>query len=222
VLELVRPAGWDSLSRVWQGVQADLELPAPAIAISGSDGYQLWFSFSQPVPAGRAMAFLESLRRRYLGELPQQRIRMHACDASRGDAMPPAEVAPGRWSAFVTQDLAGLFADERWLDLPPGDDAQAELLSRHQSTRPDDWARALERLGPVDTPSSARAPPAPAAAAPPGADATIGPAAASSRALDPRSFLLEVMNDPATELHLRVEAAKALLPYFEDQRPDRP
>ena len=32
VLELARPADWDLLSKAWRGVQADLELPAPAIA----------------------------------------------------------------------------------------------------------------------------------------------------------------------------------------------
>ncbi len=39
VLELSRPADWNALSTVWQRVQSDLELPAPAIAVSGNDGY---------------------------------------------------------------------------------------------------------------------------------------------------------------------------------------
>jgi len=34
--------------------------------------------------------------------------------------------------------------------------------------------------------------------------------------LQPRQFLLDVMNNPAVELHLRIEAAKALLPYCSD------
>jgi hypothetical protein len=33
--------------------------------------------------------------------------------------------------------------------------------------------------------------------------------------LDPKGFLLGVMSDTTIELHLRIEAAKALLPYFE-------
>jgi hypothetical protein len=191
VLELARPASWDVLSRVWQGVQADLELPAPAIAVSGSDGYQLWFSLSESVPVAQAMAFLQSLCRRYLGDVKPERIVMQpAVDAS----VPPIEVAPGFWSAFVASDLASLFTDEPWLDLPPGDDAQADLLSRLQSMKPGDFKRALG-------PASAPTPPALA-------DASV-------TGLDPRRFLLQVMNDPATELHLRIEAAKALLPYFE-------
>ena len=53
VLELTGPADWDVLSAVWRGVQADLELPAPAIAVSGTDGLQLWFSLEAPVPAAQ-------------------------------------------------------------------------------------------------------------------------------------------------------------------------
>lgn len=195
VLELARPASWDVFATVWRGVQADLELPAPAIAVSGTDGYQLWFSLSQAVPAADAVAFLESLRRRYLGDLAQHRIGMLP------SALPPVERAPGRWSAFVAPDLAAVFADEPWLDLPPGPEAQADLLSRLQSMKPDDWQRALERLGPVDVPGTAM---------------ELRPEVAAGNR-DPRRFLLEVMNDRAIDLHLRIEAAKALLPYFEGQ-----
>jgi hypothetical protein len=208
VLELARPASWEGLAKVWRGLQVDLELPAPAIAVSGIDGYQLWFSLSQPVPVAQAMAFLESLRRRHLGDIARQRIGMHPCvDASaEGPAqhavVPPAQGATGRWSAFVAPDLAAVFADEPWLDLAPGADAQADLLSRLESTKPDDFERALERLGPVDAPAVTPA----------------RPAAAADR-LDPRGFLIEVMNDRAADLQLRIEAAKALLPYFEGERP---
>jgi hypothetical protein len=206
VLELARPASWEGLAKVWRGVQADLGLPAPAIAVSGFDGYQLWFSLAQPVPAAQAMAFLESLRRRYLGDVVQDRIGMKpSVDASaprqarHAGVLPPAEGSPGRWSAFVAPDLAALFADEPWLDLPPGSDAQAELLSRLKSMKPEDLQRASERLLSASTPGSA-------------------PAAPAANSPDPRRFLLEVMNDPAIELHLRIEAAKALLPSFEGQR----
>ncbi|MDB5943604.1 MAG: hypothetical protein JWQ13_3170 [Ramlibacter sp.] len=225
VLELARPASWDGLAKAWRGVQADLELPAPAIAVSGSDGYQLWFSLAQPVPVGQAMGFLEALRGRYLGDVAQERIGMHACVAASapGSAQqpvpPPVERGPGRWSAFVSPDLAALFADEPWLDIPPGPDAQADLLSRLASTRPEDFKRALERLGPVGTPGSTRTPPAPVDAGGRGNDpADTRPAAAADRQ-DPRGFLLGIMNDRTLELQLRIEAAKALLPYFECGRP---
>ncbi len=46
--------------------------------------------------------------------------------------------------------------------------------------------------------------------APPGQQDRL---AASTDGLDPRRFLLAVMNDPAAELRWRIEAAKALLPH---------
>lgn len=61
VLELARPANWAALSAIWGGVRADLALPAPAIAVNGSDGCQLWFSLLEPVPVPQAEAFLDLL-----------------------------------------------------------------------------------------------------------------------------------------------------------------
>lgn len=193
VLELARPASWASLAPVWRGVQADLELPAPAIAVSGSDGYQLWFSLAEPAPADQAIALLEALRKRYLGDIAQDRIGLNA----RGVVAPPIERTPGRWSAFVAPDLPALFEDEPWLDLPPGADAQADLLSRLASIKPGALKRAWELLAPGEAPQ-----PAPA-----------------GDGVDPRGFLLGIMNDRTIDLHLRIDAAKALLPYFEGARP---
>jgi hypothetical protein len=208
VLAVARPAPWDPLSRVWQGVQADLELPAPAIAVSGGDAYQLWFSLAQPVPVAQAATFLEALRRRYLAGVAPERIAMTpaatmpAGQAPYVAALPPVEVAPDRWSAFVKPDLAALFAEESWLDLPPSPEAQAELLARLQCTQPDDWARALQRLKPVAAPVSVAAP----------------AASLNHGGSDPRGFLLATMNDSGVEMHLRIAAAAALLPYFEPPR----
>ena len=36
VLELASAAGWEAVAALWQGLQNELELPAPAIAISGA------------------------------------------------------------------------------------------------------------------------------------------------------------------------------------------
>src|SRR3954469_10076458 len=97
VLELARPASWVELAKAWQGVQADLGLPAPAIAVSGSEGYQLWFSLSHPVPAAQAKAFVEGLRKRYLPDVDPRRVSIQP-----GHTFPPIEAAPGHWSSFVT------------------------------------------------------------------------------------------------------------------------
>lgn len=195
VLGVPGAGGWNALSRVWRGVQADLQCPAPGIAVSGG-GHELWFSVSQPVPIAQAQAFLESLLTRYLGDVPPHRVRMMLREGAQ--SLPPRELEEGRWSAFVSADLAGLFTDEPWLDIPPGDDAQAELLSTLQSMSPEDLERAL------------------AQDVAPAAEASLQaqrPWAAAEQHADPRSFLLAVMNDAAAPLHLRIEAAKALLPY---------
>lgn len=223
VLERRRPADWAALARVWQGVQADLDLPAPAIAVSGQDGYQLWFSLAQPVPAAEAVDFLDALRRRYLGDIKAPRVALWP----RIDADAPAQVvhapwvpAPqadsGRWSAFVASDLAPVFADEPWLDLPPNPDGQASLLAPLDSIPLADWQRAHDQLRPVVTtaPSSqAGAPLTAETTAPPGVRLTV-----AGGGLDPQRFLLEVMNDETVALALRVEAAKALLPYVDGLR----
>jgi len=203
VLELVKPSGWSELARVWQAVQADLDLPAPAIAVNGRDGYQLWFSFAAPVDTLQAQAFLEALCRRYLAEVPPERVRSHLGGDGSGSirplpTLPPVQVEPERWSAFVTPDLAPVFADDPWLDTPPGVDAQAEVLGRLQAAAPEAFARAIGQLQQEEEPR----PPA----LPEGVERSLD-------TRDPRSFLLSVMRDPGVDLRLRVEAAKALLPH---------
>jgi hypothetical protein len=211
VLELAGPSSWERLNKVWEDVQVELELPAPGIAVSGIDGYQLWFSLAEPVPATQAQDVLSALRQRYLGDVAPDRVRMSPSGATptiRG--VPPTEAAPGQWSAFVAPDLATLFVEEPWLDLPPSPDAQADLLSRLRSATPADFQRALVRLASAEAATDS-------AMTLSGAEA--GVAKTLSFQQDPRRFLLEVMNDPAVELRLRIEAAKALLPGFEGQPP---
>ncbi|MDM7943502.1 MAG: hypothetical protein QUV35_12825 [Hydrogenophaga sp.] len=196
VLGLARPADWDAISRVWQGVQADLELPAPAIAVCGADGYQLWFSLAQPVPPVQAHAFLELLRLRYLDTLAPARISFAPGPAGHTRLVPARHADSGQWSAFVSADLAAVFADDPSLDLPPGEDNQADLLSRLKSIQSADFETALQRLRPVAPAATAAVPAGQAAHAP----------------QDPESFLRGVMNDSSVPLALRIEAAKALLP----------
>ncbi len=210
VLGLARPADWTLLRAVWQGVQADLELPAPAIAVSGTDSYQLWFSLAQPVALEQAQRFLEQLRQRYLPDVARSRILMWppadvavAGSVHRAPAVPARQEATGNWSAFVSPDLPAVFGEDPWLDMAPGLDAQAELLSRLKCIQPDEWIHALQRLNPAETPPALPAerlaqtkPPEPIGNAP----------------MEPRQFLLSVMNDASAPLALRVEAAKALLP----------
>lgn len=196
VLGLARPGDWDALSRVWQGAQADLELPAPAIAVCGAEGYQLWFSLAQAVSVAQAQAFLELLRLRYLGTVAPTRIARWPSPSGHARLVPALQADTGQWSAFVSADLAAVFADDPSLDLPPGEDNQADLLSRLKSIKPAEFDVALQRL------QSATAPLA----------ASEAPAATTAQQQTPRDFLLAVMNDAAVPLALRIEAAKALLP----------
>jgi hypothetical protein len=189
VLELARPADWSRLAQVWQGVQVDLGWPAPAIAVNGVDGYQLWFSLAQPLPPAEAEHLLGRLCRRYLADVEHERLRLiHGTPPTT-----PRQVAADAWSAFVTSDLAAVFADTPWLDLPPGEDAQAELLGRLSSVPAKDLLALLAE---------------PEAQAAPVTTAAPAPRATDDEA---RQFLLSVMRDPAVELALRIDAAKALL-----------
>ena len=216
VIELRRPASWAVLSRVWQGVQAQLDLPAPAIAVSGVDALSLWFSLAEPLPVSRAHAFLEGLRARFLADVPGDRVRLlPAADASasrrdRHAALVPArQEQTGNWSAFVSQDLASIFADTPWLDIPPSEYGQAALLHGLKTTSPDLFEVAAQRLGPSIRASQ---PAAPVARVVDVLHIETGSAAAEAID-DPKRFLLRVMNDSAVSMALRIDAAKALLQH---------
>jgi hypothetical protein len=213
VVELAQQAGWAGVAALWQGVQDDLDLPAPAIAVSGVDGYQLWFSLAEPVPLAQALAFLESLRQRYLGAIAAKHLRIKplAEDLAFGQdqhvrRVPSVQGASGHWSAFVAPGLAGMFADEPWLDMPPSPEAQAKLLSQIASIQPAEFQLARQRLRPTD--------------APVGSASESVAADVPRAAQDPKRFLLAVMNDPTIPMSLRIEAAKALLPHHDpDESP---
>lgn len=193
-LEVAAPADWAVLGAVWRGVQTDLGLPAAAIAVSGTEGLQLWFSLQQPVGIGRAADFLAAVQARYLQDLAPARVRVRV--DGHAPTIPAQHPASGNWSAFVAPDLAPVFADTPWLDIEPGADGQADLLARLTPILPAAFDAAWQALQPTAAP----------AAPPP-------PATQARSDVDPRTFLQQVLNDPTAPLALRVEAAKALLPH---------
>jgi hypothetical protein len=203
VLELALPAGWTELLPVWMGVQTDLELPAPAIAVSGFDSLQLWFALAAPIPQAAGARFLEGLRQRYLPQLKPTQVRLVTA-AGRTVPAPPVERSPGRWSAFVSADLASVFSDTPWLDVPPGEEGQAALLRPLAPIARPAFEAASERLAASGPEAAREAPPAPPPQASPAADDVQA---------DPARFLARVMADEAAPLALRIEAAKALLPW---------
>ncbi len=217
VLALGGPADWQALASVWQGVQLDLELPAPAIAVSGHDAFQLWFSLTTPVPAPVAAAFLAALQQRYLAAVKPQRI----CSAPTADGRWPLAAVPApqadaeHWSAFVSADLAPMFADTPWLDMPPNRDGQAGLLAALQPITPADFQQALLRCGiATDTTDTTDTAVIADTTAPVNlVSAEVQDVSPGAVQRDPRRFLLDVMNDARVPLAQRIEAAKALLPH---------
>lgn len=205
VLELARPADWSLLGALWHGVQAELGLPAPAIAVSGTEGLQLWFSLAEPVPSAEAQRCLDGLRQRYLAAVKPMRLRLiTTVDATT--PLPAVEAAPGQWSAFVAPDLAPLFEDTPWLDIPPGDEGQGQVLAALRSIPPALFNAAMAQLWPTPAEAPDAPPPVPRDAPVPGGHP------------DARSFLLAVMNAEQVPLALRLEAAKALLPFSGEPR----
>jgi len=199
VLELRPPARWAELSSVWTGVQADFGFPPPAIAVSGVDALQLWFSLASPTLPSAGERFLQGLRTKYLPHVGSAHVRLIA-DAAQLPSAPPLETGPDRWSAFVAPDLASVFADTPWLDLPPSGEGQAALLRALEPIRKVSFDAALSQLGveqelPADFKVSGL-PEAPTA---------------EQGGADAERFLRGVMNDESVPLALRIEAAKALL-----------
>lgn len=213
VLGIAGRAGWEVVSRVWRGCQAELGLPAPAIAISGTDAFQLWFSLAEPLASADAHGFLESLCAHFLAEVDARHLQLlPAPDPSSPGgvahaALVPAESARhGHWSAFVAPDLAPLFAETPWLDIPPGIDGQADLLSRLSSIGSGEFADAAAQLAPATCASADPRPQTALEAAP----SAMPDMSAGSEA---QAFLLRVMRDESVALALRIEAARALLQH---------
>ncbi|VTU45828.1 hypothetical protein SRS16P2_00346 (plasmid) [Variovorax sp. SRS16] len=203
VLELALPASWRQLSSVWKGAQSDLGLPAPAIAVSGVDGLQLWFSLAAPISPNAGELFLQGLRARYLSDLGSTLVRWMT-ETAKFPVAPPVEISPDRWSAFVAPDLASVFADTPWLDFPLNAEGQATLLRALEPIQQVAFEAALSQLGAIEV-SESREP-----------VALKVPARAEVRTCeqvdaDPVRFLRGVMNDETAPLALRIEAAKALL-----------
>jgi hypothetical protein len=215
VLELARPADWSLLGEVWRGVQADLALPAPAIAVSGVDAFQLWFSLAEPVESTLAAGMLQALCSRYLPQVRADRLRLwpalspaKAAEAPHAThiAAVPTQRSEGQWSAFVAPDLAPVFEETPWLDIPPNEEGQADLLSRLQSISPRDFEQALQQLG-LAHDSHSVSTNMPSQRTPP----IDSPLPTSDARAHAQQFLLQVLHNESVPMEHRVEAAKALL-----------
>ena len=122
-------AHWTLLCKVANALQAELGFPAPAVSVSGTDGYSLWLSLETPAPTAQVQEFLELLRLAYF---PNIKLRPDA--ASAAVALPPCmDPGTGKWTAFIHPGLGASFANDPGLEMAPPFSGQSALLDGLQS-----------------------------------------------------------------------------------------
>ncbi len=135
-------AHWSLLCEVANALQVELGLPAPAVSISGADGYGLWLSLEAPAPTARVQKFLELLREAYFSS-----IDLRADAAIALVELPPClHPNTGKWAAFINPGLGASFADESGLEMAPPFAGQAALLEDVQSISEAQFLRAMNML----------------------------------------------------------------------------
>ncbi|HEX8614400.1 MAG TPA: hypothetical protein VF800_24240 [Telluria sp.] len=134
---------WTDLCAVANALQAELGFPAPAVSISGSNGYYLWMSLETPAPVEQVKTFLELIRKAYV---PGMEPFSDAAGASV--ELPPClDPRTGKWAAFIDAGLGAAFADESGLEMAPPLAAQAALLERLERISAKQFQHALDVLG---------------------------------------------------------------------------
>lgn len=212
VVEFRRAADWPQVAELYQALQEEFELPAPAISVSGRSGYRLWLSLAEARPLAEIRRFLDALQQHYLAAIPEAGWGTHPASPPVPLPLAPAlNAATGKWSAFIDPSMGEMFVSEPGLEMAPNPDRQADLLSRIKSIASQDFQRALVKL----EGKAALAEASETASQPADKSNQANPAGhVGSHYSDPQSFLLAVINDPAASTRDRIEAAKALLPYF--------
>jgi len=226
-----RAADWEQVAELYQVVEETMELPAPAISISGKSGYKLWLSLAESVPLMQAQAFLQGLSRTALSDFPISHFRLCPGGGETVDAefclldlVPALHSSSGKWSAFIDPAMGGMFVEAPGLEMAPNLDRQADILARLKSINAEDFKRVLGRFeSQIEVQeqleeaveNERRQVSMQAGVEADRASSTLNLGSIFS---DPKSFLLAVMNDASATASQRIEAAKALLPYFENHR----
>lgn len=150
---------WLRLCDVANALQSELDLPAPAVSVSGGDSYRLWLSLASPLPVEQARQFLALLHKAYFED--------EQIDFGRTMVeLPPClHVATGLWAAFINPSMGGALAEDLGLEMPPNEMAQAAFLERLDSISDEQFDHALATLQRQHT---AAPTPAPARQAPQG------------------------------------------------------
>ncbi|WP_426211553.1 hypothetical protein [Massilia sp. TWP1-3-3] len=138
-------AHWRLLCLVANGLQGELDLPAPAVSISGEHGFRLWLSLAAPIPLGVARQFVTLLREKYFPDLPVPPDAI-----SRPVALPPClHQGSGRWAAFINPGLGASFADEAGLEMAPPLAGQTALLEHLACISEPQFMHAMALLQPA-------------------------------------------------------------------------
>jgi hypothetical protein len=133
---------WSRLCAVANALQGELDLPAPAVSISGGDAYGLWLSLAEPVPVAEAQEFLALLCAAYSPEL-----KLAPDAASAPVALPPClHQASGRWAAFIHPGMGAAFTEESGLEMMPPVAGQVAFLEGLKSIDAAQFQQALATL----------------------------------------------------------------------------
>lgn len=180
---------WTCLCAVAKALQTELGFPAPAVSVSGANGYGLWLSLEKPVAAARAQQFLELLHKAYFPD-----IELRHDTVSAPVELPPClHPASGKWAAFIHPGMGASFADESGLEMAPPFAGQAAFLEGLHSIGEAQFQHALDTLQQAHG----------AALAAEAASATAAPAPAQKRGVAPDGLLLRdaTLEDIVTFLH---------------------
>ena len=224
VVSFARATDWEQVANLYQAVQDELDLPAPAVSVSGRKGYSLWFSLAEALPLAQIQAFLAALRLKYLADIPLVHLELQPDALAIKTLAPARHNATGKWSAFIDPSMGSMFIVEPGLEMAPILDRQAGMLAGLKSIKAVNFQRALSILQapseldgePAVTLAEAAARLPTKASRPPDlADGyRYSKLGEGNTYTDPRDFLLALMNDSSVGVKQRIKAAKALLPYF--------
>ncbi|WP_426114581.1 hypothetical protein [Massilia sp. PWRC2] len=132
---------WRALCVLANALRDQLQLPAPAVSISGH-GFQLWLSLASAMPIADIAEFVHLLHAEYL---PDDKDKGNGLLVTVVD-LPPARQPGGKWAAFIHPGMGASFADEPALDMAPPVGAQVGFLEGLRSIDSARFAEALATL----------------------------------------------------------------------------
>jgi hypothetical protein len=131
---------WLRLCDVANALQSELDLPAPAVSVSGGECYRLWLSLASPISNEQARQFLALLHKAYFED--------EEIDFGRTMVeLPPClHVATGLWASFINPSMGAALAEDLGLEMAPNESAQAAFLEKLDSISDEQFTHALRTL----------------------------------------------------------------------------